>query len=107
MDEARKNPKITGEYKAGRLRMLTVESSNIHSIGYDGDSKNLVVRFKAGSVYVYSDVPERVAVSFVAAESHGSFHYNHIRDIYDAERVELTDLPTRLRRDIKKEKREE
>ncbi|WP_228841858.1 KTSC domain-containing protein [Haloarcula sp. CBA1127] len=42
------------------------------------------------SVYVYQDVPESEWESLVAADSHGSYHYDNIRLDYSYE--ELTDF---------------
>lgn len=100
-----KNKKITGEYMAGKLRMLEVDSSNIHSVGYDGDTKTLVVRFKSGTVYSYANVKPAVALAFMEADSHGSYFHTNIRDRFDSEQIDLSELPKSLRRDIKKEKK--
>jgi hypothetical protein len=40
------------------MDMITVQSSNIDSIGYDKDAKILKVKFKGGTIYEYLDVPE-------------------------------------------------
>lgn len=98
----RKNSKVTGEYMAGKLRMLNVESSNIHSVGYDGDTETLVVRFHGGTVYAYDGVPARVALAFMEADSHGSYFHANIRDRFDAEKIDMDALPKALRKDIKK-----
>lgn len=101
----KKNSKVTGEYMAGKLRMLNVDSSNIHSVGYEGDSKTLVVRFHSGTVYSYAGVKPAIALAFMEAESHGSYFHTNIKDRFDAEKIDMNDLPKSLRKDIKKEKK--
>lgn len=97
------HPKVTGEYTAGKLLMLNVESSNIHSVGYDGDSETLVVRFTSHSVYAYDEVPARVALAFMEAPSHGSYFHQFIKDRYEATQIDLKQLPKSLRKSIEKE----
>lgn len=106
ISKIKKHPKVTGEYQAGKLRMLNVESSNIHSVGYDGESETLVVRFKSQSVCAYAKVPSKVALAFMEADSHGTYFHDRIKDNYDFEKIDLSDLPKSLRKSIKKEKRE-
>ena len=50
-----------------------VISSNIESIGYDVGTKILEVEFSDGSVYQYSNVPQRTYERLVSAPSHGHF----------------------------------
>jgi len=57
----------------------TVDSSNIMSIGYDGDVEVLEVEFKGEKVYQYHDVPETVYMEFAASKSKGSFFHENIR----------------------------
>jgi len=37
-----------------------VKSSNLNSIGYDEDKKELEVEFKGGRLYIYSAVPKEI-----------------------------------------------
>jgi len=59
------------------MNMQTVESSQIHAIGYDEPTKTLRIQFKAkakpGSVYDYANVPPELFAEFLAAESKGKF----------------------------------
>lgn len=67
------------------IEMTEVESSQIHSIGHDADSKTLAVRFKSRvdgkptSLYHYSNVPADVFETFRDAESIGSHFYKNIK----------------------------
>ena len=62
--------------------MIQVVSEAIAEIRYDPARSTLFVRFVDGDWYSYSDVPAAVHAAFVAAESHGRFFQDHIRDRY-------------------------
>ena len=62
--------------------MVEVESEAIAEIAYDSRTSTMTVRFVGGDWYRYFDVPSRVYEEFVAAESHGRFFQNEIRDRY-------------------------
>ena len=51
--------------------MKEVESSNIHSFGYDPDLRQMHIKFKSGGHYVYDGVPQSEHDAFGAAESKG------------------------------------
>ncbi len=69
--------------KLTSITMDSVESSQIHSIGYDAPTRTLAVRFKArsgpGSLYHYGNVSEAEFAEFQAAESKGSFFGRRIK----------------------------
>ncbi len=78
-------------YKKG-LKRTKVESSNLHSIGYEPVTKVLEVRFKrkkgtGTSVYRYAGVESKTFKKLMKAKSHGRFFHKHIRSRYDYERV--------------------
>ena len=60
--------------------MVQVESEAIAEIEYDADTSRMFVRFSEGDWYTYFAVPARTSEAFVAAESHGRFFHEHIRD---------------------------
>jgi capsid portal protein len=70
------------------------DSSNLVDGLYDIGEEELYISFEredgTNSVYVYQDVPESEWESLVAADSHGSYHYDNIRLDYSYE--ELTDF---------------
>lgn len=68
-------------------RYEVTDSSTIKSLEYDFDSEKLVVEFKAGSKYLYRDVPEVVAREFFLAESKGKHFAAHIKDDYVTEKI--------------------
>jgi len=62
------------------MRRVPVESSSLHSVGYDNEV--LEVRFHSGGVYRYFEVPAQLFHQLLAAESKGRFFNHHIRDNY-------------------------
>lgn len=59
-----------------------VQSEAVAQIEYDAPSRTLFVQFTSGEWYSYFDVPPRVCAAFEAADSHGRFFQEHIRDRY-------------------------
>lgn len=54
--------------------MIEVESSMIHSAGYDEKEMSMYVRFKTtDDVYKYKEVPSGIFTKFMAAPSKGQF----------------------------------
>ncbi len=68
--------------------LVPVESSAIAAIGYDATSRSLFVRFRAGGLYAYLDVPEPVARAFQAAPSKGGFFQDRIDPVFRYARLE-------------------
>jgi len=62
--------------------MTLVDSEAIAEIRYDDERSTMLVRFVDGEWYSYFGVPAGVHKAFVAAESHGRFFHDHIRDKY-------------------------
>ena len=65
--------------------MIEVNSSNIKSIDYDGT--DLIVEYKSGSKYKYSNVPNDLFESFKTAESKGRFMNSEIKGKFNYERL--------------------
>ena len=61
------------------MNMHPVTSSQLHSIGYDPETKTLAIKFKTGGVYHYADVPESEHKAMMAAPSHGKHFYANIK----------------------------
>lgn len=55
------------------IEMSRVNSSNIHSIGYDSDAQTLQVTFATGSTYTYHGVPPSLAAGMRQSESKMQF----------------------------------
>lgn len=61
------------------MKRLFVESSNICSIGYDGNQSVLQVEFNNGSIYNYYNVPKRIYSELINAESYGRYLDKHVK----------------------------
>lgn len=61
---------------------ISVQSSNIRSIGYKTDRKVLEIEFKSGSIYQYSGVPEYEYEGLLNSSSKGRYLNTHIKDRY-------------------------
>lgn len=70
------------------MDMKPVESSQIHAVGYDADTKTLRIHFKSGGVYDYSDVPPTLHQELLAAKSVGSFFHHKVRGFYTHKKLE-------------------
>jgi len=62
--------------------MVRVDSEAILEIDYDPATSTLYVRFTDGDWYSYFGVPVRTWEAFLAADSHGRFFHDHIRNRY-------------------------
>jgi hypothetical protein len=62
------------------MKRTTVESSNLHSVGYDTKTHILEIQFNNGAVYQYFQVPQEVYVNLMTAESHEEYFDAVIRD---------------------------
>lgn len=67
------------------IAMDEVDSSQIHSLGYDADSKTLAIRFRdrmsdaPAALYHYANVPAEEFSAFRDAASIGSYFGKHIK----------------------------
>ena len=67
------------------MNMITVASSNISAIGYEGST--LYIRFHSGSVYEYYNVPSSVYNGLMSASSKGTYHSDFIKNRYRYRRI--------------------
>jgi len=72
---------------AMKVPMITVNSSNADSVGYDKTKKELFVKFRGGATYKYSKVPEIVFKSLLEAESFGQMLNERVKGKYGYEKV--------------------
>jgi hypothetical protein len=63
-----------------RIQRIGVSSSALRSVGYDPEQRVLEIEFTSGAVYQYFDVPPEVYRGLMAAESHGRYFHQHVRD---------------------------
>lgn len=66
--------------------MIDVHSSNIISVGYKQDQKELYIRFNTG-VYVYYNVSEALYENLIKAESKGRFLFESVRGKYSYNKI--------------------
>lgn len=60
------------------MEMRPVKSSNIHSLGYDADTRTMHVRFHSGKTYEYSDIPSDLHARIFNAKSVGGALHEHV-----------------------------
>lgn len=65
--------------------MIPVSSSNISSIGYEGDT--LYVAFHSGTTYAYFHVPARVYEELMSAPSHGRYLSAYVKGTYTYQKI--------------------
>jgi hypothetical protein len=81
------------------MNLTPVESSNIHSAGYDPETRVMRVRFhdythkgngvvQPGRVYEHLDVSPEDYAAFMAAESKGAHYARHVRGTFEHRKVE-------------------
>lgn len=69
------------------MQRQAVSSSNIASIGYDGQSETLEVEFLDGSVYQYFNVPSGTHAGLMAASSHGGYLSAQVKGKYQFQKL--------------------
>ena len=62
--------------------MPALLSSNLASVSYDPESREMTIAFKSGAVYHYADVDEGTYDGLLAAPSPGKFFASEIRDAF-------------------------
>lgn len=65
-----------------KIKMRAVSSSNIAKVGYDDQSKVLVVQFTNGTTYHYTMVAKADYLNMLAADSIGKFFRKNIANKY-------------------------
>ena len=58
--------------------MISVNSSNLNSVGYDEQNNILRISFRSGKMYDYYNVPKQVYVGLMNADSVGRYHAANI-----------------------------
>ena len=62
------------------IERTPVRSSALRSVGYDPKQRVLEIEFIQGAVYRYFDVSAEVYRGLMAAESHGRYFNQHVRN---------------------------
>lgn len=65
------------------IALTEVNSIQVRAVGYCAVTKTLAVTFRrgAGALYCYPDVSPELHAQFLAAESMGRFHGEHIKHL--------------------------
>lgn len=61
------------------MQMISVNSSNLSSVGYENG--NLYIQFHNGGLYCYHNVPENIYLGLLSAGSKGKYHAAYIKKI--------------------------
>jgi len=69
------------------MKLVTVDSSMIHAVGYDAETQTLEVVFNTGRTYLYRNVPPEEFDGLMAAESKGRYMRANIIDMYPYSQV--------------------
>lgn len=67
--------------------MISVNSSNIDSVGYDEDSQHAYVKFHDGGTYIYKGVPIHEFENLRDAPSVGSYLNRNFKNVYPYEKI--------------------
>jgi hypothetical protein len=68
--------------QADATHVEQAESDDPGSVSYDEGSRRLVITFRSGSVYEYTDVPHDVYVGISAAPAKGVYFNTYVKDRY-------------------------
>jgi hypothetical protein len=64
------------------LLSVTVASTCIRDVAYNGATEELYITFTSGGMYTYSDVPYEVVKGLTEAPSKGRYMHQHILGRY-------------------------
>jgi hypothetical protein len=64
------------------VERVKLQSRSVKATSYDPGRALLEVEFHSGAIYRYGGVPARVYQEFLAAESHGRYFNQNIRNRY-------------------------
>ena len=70
------------------IKMFSVISSNVESVGYDESTLTLYIRFLNNMLYIYKGVPSYEFENLKIASSVGSYIHRNIKNHYSYERIE-------------------
>jgi hypothetical protein len=70
------------------MEMIPVASSLIESIGYEGESRKLLIKFCSGPTYSYEEVSREVYDELMNAGSVGRFFLKEIKGVYPSKKQE-------------------
>jgi hypothetical protein len=68
------------------MERISVDSSNLVSVGYDEGSSILEIEFGSG-IYQYFDVPAYVYEELMNSDSKGSYLHRNVKSTYACEQI--------------------
>ncbi len=72
---------------AAEIEMTSVKSSLLDKVGYDPETKTLVIQMNNSlDVYSYANVPQAVYNGLLEADSKGAYYVKKIKGRYDVTR---------------------
>jgi hypothetical protein len=66
---------------------VRVKSKMLSAVAYNGEWRQLYLKFRSGDIYCYRDVPVEEYDELLAAESKGEYARGHILHCYPYQRV--------------------
>ena len=69
------------------MKRQAVQSSNIHSVGYDAGDQLLEIEFHSGGIYEYYRVPPETYRSLLKADSKGKYFHRNVKSTYKYKRI--------------------
>ena len=69
------------------MRWVPVKSKMLAAVAYNGDWKQLYLRFRSGEIYCYQGVPVEGYQELLAAGSKGEYVRSHIFNRYPYQRI--------------------
>ena len=70
-----------------RIPRIRVNSSHLHSVGYDAESLTLEVALCTGTIYHYYEVTQETYDALMSATSHGKYFVQHIQKSHIYRRI--------------------
>lgn len=67
--------------------LILRDSSNVQRAWYDPDTQELTIQFNTGSTGAYTGVPSHEADTFEAAQSHGKYIHDVLKNLYPWKRL--------------------
>lgn len=65
------------------MQMIPINSSAINAVGYDAETKQMVIRFRDNPLgYTFYNVPFQVFNEFMASPSRGRYYHEYIEGRY-------------------------
>ena len=74
------------------MKMITVESTTLRSVGYNAERQLLQIEFQNRSIYQYFKVPTEIYEELLHAPSKGAYFNRAIRPQFDCAQIKASSL---------------